>query len=284
MNTLLVLSGLPGAGKSFYAKEFAKNPRWKRINKDDLRAMFDGGVWSGKNERHIVHARNIIVKYWLGEGYNVLVDDTNLNPQHAKDLKLIADDSGAVFEVKFIDTDIETCVKNDLNRLRSVGADVIYNMYNKYLDKRNTPEYNPDIPSCVICDLDGTLADNSKRNPYSAVVLTDTVIQPTFDMIKALAPTYPIVLLSGRSLDAYPSTIQWLQNHGILDYIVGLFMRNPDDKRSDDIVKEELCTLFVEPHYNIAFVIDDRPQVIRMWKKKGFHVFNTDRRMYYSEF
>ena len=49
MSKLLILKGLPASGKSTYAKELVSKG-WKRVNKDDLRSMIDGGKWSKKNE------------------------------------------------------------------------------------------------------------------------------------------------------------------------------------------------------------------------------------------
>src|SRR5207245_9019847 len=46
---LLLLKGLPASGKSTYAKELVLKG-WKRVNKDDLRAMIDNGKWSHSNE------------------------------------------------------------------------------------------------------------------------------------------------------------------------------------------------------------------------------------------
>lgn len=60
MPKLLVLKGLPASGKSTYAKELV-NKGWKRVNKDDLRAMIDD--------------RNRVVDMWRSLGINTLQVD-----------------------------------------------------------------------------------------------------------------------------------------------------------------------------------------------------------------
>jgi len=43
-----------------------------------------------------------------------------------------------------------------------------------------------------------------------------------------------------------------------------LHMRKTDDVRKDSVVKKELYDEFIKDKYNVRFVIDDRPQVVRM--------------------
>jgi len=51
---VLILKGLPASGKSTYAKELVAKGNWKRINKDDLRAMLDCSKWSKANEKFVL--------------------------------------------------------------------------------------------------------------------------------------------------------------------------------------------------------------------------------------
>src|ERR1035437_3369332 len=80
---IIMTRGLPGSGKTFFAKEFIKkNPSFKRVNKDDLRLMIDDGKWSKDKEKFIIEARDELVKISLDGGFSVIVDDTNLSPKH----------------------------------------------------------------------------------------------------------------------------------------------------------------------------------------------------------
>lgn len=78
---VLLLRGLPASGKSTYAKELvSKNHNWVRVNKDDLRAMMNNGEFSWKLEKQIVKAERELAENALKLGKNVIVDDTNFNP------------------------------------------------------------------------------------------------------------------------------------------------------------------------------------------------------------
>src|SRR5215470_18336584 len=91
---ILILKGLPGSGKTTWAKDFiyaspfdergkvTKGPGWKRVNKDDLRNMIDAGQWSGPNEKEILRVRDMLILEFLDQGHSVIVDDTNLHPKH----------------------------------------------------------------------------------------------------------------------------------------------------------------------------------------------------------
>jgi predicted kinase len=84
--------GLPASGKSTWAKEqVAKSGgQMKRVNKDDMRNMIDGGKYSRGNEKSILAIRDLIIEHYLSVGISVVVDDTNLHPKHKEALKVIA--------------------------------------------------------------------------------------------------------------------------------------------------------------------------------------------------
>jgi hypothetical protein len=46
--------------------------------------------------------------------------------------------------------------------------------------------------------------------------------------------------------------------------------------RKDAIMKEELYRQHIEGKYNIKFVLDDRQQVVDMWRGLGLTVFQVD--------
>src|SRR5579864_3379991 len=101
-----MLVGIPGSGKSTYAKQvIAKDPaNWARVNNDDLRAMLNGSVWSADYEKMITDARNYLIRDALKRGKNVIIDNLNLNRRHFDDVCKIAKSINAdiqVFEKAF---------------------------------------------------------------------------------------------------------------------------------------------------------------------------------------
>lgn len=139
---VIVLIGLPGSGKSTWAKELVKTKsKWKRINKDDLRGMLDGGVWSKVNELFIKASRNALIELALDTGYSVIVDDTNIHPKNIQEIESVVQDWKDTFvtrpspsipvEIKVFYTSVSQCIANDLTRSgrAQVGEQVIRKMY-----------------------------------------------------------------------------------------------------------------------------------------------------------
>lgn len=136
MPKLIMCKGLPGAGKSTWAKaEVLKYPTnsYKRVNKDDLRAMIDCGRYSRGAERVVLAARNAIIEEALFMGCNVIVDDTNLNPVHEEKLREIAHAFGAEFIIKRFDADRDTCLERNAKRESPIPAQVIHDMWYRYI-------------------------------------------------------------------------------------------------------------------------------------------------------
>lgn len=164
---LTMTKGLPASGKSTWAKREVdrSNGKIKRVNKDDLRAMVDAGIWSKQNEKQILEIRNLFVRHYLSCGYDVIVDDTNLTPNHEEVLRGIAGEQGADFEVKsFLDVPIGTCIARNAERVNPVPVNAIKSMFRQFVKHNLVKPYvppvphNPDLPNCIIVDIDGTLA------------------------------------------------------------------------------------------------------------------------------
>ncbi len=134
MSKIIVCQGIPASGKSTWAKEFVENnSNWIRVNRDDIRKMF-GKYWLPKRE-YLVEA----VEYDIAEeaillGWNVIVDDTNLNPKYIDGWKEVADITQCDIEFKEFKVPLDVAIERDRNRDNSVGEDVIRNFYKKYYE------------------------------------------------------------------------------------------------------------------------------------------------------
>lgn len=269
MKKVILTKGLPASGKSTWAKQqLLENPgHFKRICKDDLRAMLDASKWSKHNEQFVLKVRDSLILAALQEGCHVLVDDTNLHEKHEQAIRELVKGQAVVEIQDFTDVPIETCIERDLARPHSVGEKVIRSMYRQFLrPTAKPPIYHADLPEAIICDLDGTLALINGRNPYDAEKCEfDLVNGPIADIIETTNHT--ILLVSGRSEAHRPQTERWLQSHHIR--YMTLFMRPESDIRKDALVKRELYEQHILGRYNIHYILDDREQMVQMWRSLG---------------
>ncbi len=268
----MILRGLPAAGKSTFARELVKKePNWVRINKDDLRAMMHDSEWSDENEKSIIKARNALIISALVAGKNVIVDDTNFASIHEEKISEIASDFDAEVEVKYFDTPLHVCIDRDQAREKSVGKKVIRDMWLKYC---KPPAYRPpegsDLETCVIVDIDGTIAWNwGHRSFYDYTkVLADQPIEPVITIVRSMAAAgHRVVIVSGRKDSCREDTITWLgQNNIPCD---ALLMRKADDDRDDTIVKKEIFNTYIRDKWLPIVVFDDRDKVVDMWRSLG---------------
>lgn len=290
MPKLLMLRGLPGSGKTTYARDLVEKMGYVRVNKDDLRKMLHNGQHSQSKEEMVLEIRDLIVANALKEGKNVVVDDTNIHPKHEKRLAQIAFDLSKTKKVSFkvfddfLKTPVEQCIENDLKRFDSVGEQVIRKMHREamrhYPDlflKQEQAVYPRDntLLDCIICDLDGTLALMKDRNPYDASTCeNDEVNQAVAKVIKGVAMEHKVFFMSGRSDKYREQTERWLANNAIM--FGPVYMRKEGDVRKDSIVKKELFDAHIRGKYNVSFVLDDRTSVINMWRELGLNAFQVN--------
>lgn len=130
----------------------------------------------------------------------------------------------------------------------------------------------------IIFDLDGTLSDVEHRRhfisgekkdwkSFNESCATDMPQEWCTKLLRQLAPFYDIIITTGRSEEFRHITEAWIRKQGLP--IVGMFMRKDGDFRKDAIIKEEIYKLCIEPIYKVAFCIDDRQQVVDMWRSLG---------------
>ena len=281
MKKILVLKGLPASGKSTYAKQLVKDKpgMYKRINRDDLRHMLDGYHFTNSNEKFIKKTRDWLVQQALHAGKHVIIDDTNLAEANVIRMEQLAleheKETGhkVMVDVKTFDISVEEAIERDSKRENPVGKEAIKRMHRQHFKKerKTIPIYrtqNPDLDKAIICDLDGTLALITNRSPFDGSKCEgDLPNTPVVNMVKQYKTLgYKILLLSGRQGQYQPETERWLAAHNI-EYDA-LWMRAPKDNRKDSFIKRELFENHIEDQYYVEFVLDDRDQVVDLWRQE----------------
>ncbi|MGL5035385.1 MAG: AAA family ATPase [Microcystaceae cyanobacterium] len=267
MLKVIICKGLPGSGKSTWAKKLIDDHpgQYKRVNKDDLRAMLDNGKFSRSNEDFVLEVRNQILLMALKEGKHIIIDDTNLHPKHETKIRELVKGIATVSIQDFTNISVETCIKRDLTRFASVGEKVIRDMYKQFLAPQAEPyQFQDGLPSAIICDLDGTLCLIKNRSPYDASRCDQDDLNP---VVANLLVGKTVLLVSGREDQYREPTLRFLTKYNITYH--QLWMRETGDSRKDSIVKKEIFDRHIRGVYNIEFVLDDRNQVVELWRSLG---------------
>lgn len=281
MAKLTIMLGLPASGKSTYAKSLLeKAGKTVRINKDLLCTMLHFDKFTGKNKAITHETAQALALGFLKKGTSVIVDDTNLNPKTVQSWKTLAKMANAKIEYgDMTHIPLAECIVRDSTREKKVGKDVIVNM------ALRTGMYELKGP-IVICDLDGTLCDTSKRQRFLEGPKKDWKSffedipndEPRAHVRRALIQAFnggaTIVYVSGRPEKYKQQTLAWLKKH-CLNFHATIIMRRDGDNRPDTEVKQDILDTYFPDKEDIACVIDDRPNVIRMWKSNGLIVVDV---------
>ena len=285
---ILILVGAPGSGKTTFARYFLRTEEnWMRLCRDDFRAMhFSDGNLSHHEERLIVEMIDASIEALLLKRSNVLLDATHCRKEYVDHyigrFNHLADISFKVFDVDAV-TLAERCEKRFQNTGKQIPAQVLKKFIGdleelkKEFDFALRPKtylYQPvatqdsSLPKAIVCDLDGTLALMHGRNPFDATHCDeDELNEPVAGVLRNYSGNgYQILLVSGREDCYYQPTVRFLEKYNIPYH--QLWMRKTKDFRRDAIIKREIFDTEIAGKYFIEFVLDDRNQVVEMWRKE----------------
>lgn len=271
--------GLPGSGKTTWAREFLKNnPGYKRVNNDELRLLLDGEQFNPKNEGFVRIARKALIAVALGDRKNVLVDNCNLSPKAVAELENIAAAHGATTTVKdFTDVPFSECIRRDALRQCPVGRKVIKRMRDDFLrDQKVVYEHDNSLPKCILVDMDGTLAIHGTRGVYDFEHAGEDALNEAVAWQVALCHEagMSVIIVTAREAKYREVTRDWLNKHEVP--YNAIHMRGTFDDREDSIVKRELYENHIDGKYNVQAVFDDRNRVVNMWRDQlGLTVFQV---------
>ncbi len=144
-NTLYITVGLPGSGKSTYAKEFIKGKEIEYLSSDSLRAVF------GKSEEDQTvtplvfgHIKRKVDEF-LKDGKNVMVDATSVNRKERSDYINTAKKYGAKVVAIVFKMDRQGLIDRNKKRGEQGGRVVPDFVIDKMLAKFEEPSYSEGI-------------------------------------------------------------------------------------------------------------------------------------------
>jgi len=186
-----------------------------------------------------------------------------------------------------------------------VKGDLVKRKYTHGPDRRNyivkwieTPKQGVPVAGLEAVDgsreIDECIIDIKKVKRWDKFfeeVSKDPPITPIIDLVKHLCTGYKdspynLIFMSGRPEKTRKDTLEWLRDNGLCYRFITpngevrgtavydtwetlLYMRPDNDTREDFVVKQELYEKHIKGQHDVAFVLDDRDQVVKLWRSLG---------------
>ncbi len=242
----------------------------------------------------------------LKHKWDLVIDNTHLKVSYLNELVKSLSKFEVEIRFKLIEANLEECISRDKQRFDVVGEHFIRKQAEKLamlrkhfnfkqiiitkpnevsnnnvnqiagqiagqITEQNYLKYDETLPKCVLVDIDGTVAEKANRSPFEWLRVGEDTPKPNIiRLVQSLKKVgYEIIFFSGRDAICRNQTTAWLCLHfnwQATDF--QLFMRAEKDMRKDSIVKKELFNEHILGKYFVDFVIDDRNQVVEMWRKE----------------
>lgn len=290
MSKLIIMRGLPGSGKSTWAKAWVNEDPINRVrlNWDDMRNMM-GPYWIPERENTGVlkELREKFLKHMMKRNWDIVCDNMNLNPKEIEFYENIVkefNEDGHPYTIEFKDffIPVEECIRRDAMRANPIGEKTIKSLFHKYMPLivgsehrkkiESQPTYRADKPDCIIVDMDGTLAFNlSGRSFFDDIdmIKYDTPLLATISILRAMkmTGTCNIFIVTGRSEKSREATETWLAENNIpFDKV---FMREEGDFSHSNDFKQKVYEDNIKNNYNVLFVLDDDTKCMKMYQEQG---------------
>ena len=295
MKKLYIYYGPPCSGKSTAAKEYKdKEPDVVIANRDTIRYEIGGGKYTMDYEIEVTERELEMVTEAMKEGKTVILDDTNLNPKYLTQWYDLAKEFEYEVESKEFYVPYGIAMERSKKRKAEGGLyiskDVMQRFYKKYYKEEfekemtdyrvlNMVEYDKELPSCVICDLDGTLAMHTGRTPFEWERMQEDKIDWRMKkVLRAIAATGDeIIFITGRQESVMDKTELWLDTN--FGWKHKLIMRPENQFGKGNAVKKELYEKYIKGKYNVTCVFEDANNCVEMWRNEGLltlQVQNSD--------
>jgi predicted kinase len=288
---LIICRGIQGSGKSTWAKQWChEDPKHRvRFNNDDIRNML-GDYWVPDREKLVTEAKANMITFALITGYDVAVDNMNLNPKEDTWIRTlctnIEKDKGIHIDIEYKDffIPVEECIRRDAMRPNPIGEKVIKDTWRRYrtfiiqqninemLSKR--PEHVDGARPAILVDMDATLCLNTTGRPYygegaAEGMLNDIAVEGICNLVKSLYEKRTIFIITGRegTPEIIEATKKWLDSNSIK--VDGLFFRPVKDYSPGAECKKKIYEDNIKGKYNVEFVLDDNYKCVEMWREQG---------------
>lgn len=253
-----------------------------------------GKYWVLSRESLVSNIKEDLVKNAMNRGYDIVVDNMNLNPKEILFWKRIVDENNKdvdsyKYEIEYKDffISLEECIRRDAMRPNPIGEKVIRETWKRYKHFIQTSEVEKYVnnlikedeskPWCIVVDMDSTLCFNTTKRPWFGEGSTEAMINdtPNLGVIRIVEnQNFPIIVCTGRNKAQREVTEKWLNKYNI--YPKEFYMREDGDYRKGVEIKEELIKQILDK-YNIAAIFEDCEPIVQRFREMGLTVLQPNK-------
>ena len=134
--SLVILCGLPGTGKSHFARELIRRAPFVWLNSDRTRKLLvNTPSYSRREHRRVFSAMHVLTRAYLRDGYSVVFDATNLNENVRRPLYASASEAGVEPLIIRFTAPSELVLRRLTDRAQGVGeasqSDATWDVYSR---------------------------------------------------------------------------------------------------------------------------------------------------------
>ena len=265
-----------------------------------------GPYWVPSREDIVSSAKRNFALNGMLLGYDIVVDNMNLNPKEIKFWTDIVNTNNSTFsdpnivkpdvvqweyEIEFKDffIPLEECIRRDAMRPNPIGEKVIRDTWRRYKHFIQTTEVEKYVdnlrtwdigkPMCVVIDIDSTMCFNTTKRPWygpgsGEAMINDTENPGVCDIVLTLSREYPIIVATGRDTSQEDVTKKWLYYRGITP--TECYFRTEGDYRKGVEVKREQIEKILEK-YNVLAIFEDCEPIVQMYRDMGLTVLQPNK-------
>lgn len=273
--------GLPGSGKSSYAKEYLKDHPEDTIwcSSDQIRKELYGDESIQGNANTVFQTLHKAVSKYLKNGYNVIYDATNVTRKSRKSIISIGKNIGVHIHGVIMWASLEECLNRDNLRDRTVGTQVI----DKFIKRWESPYYDEGFDSLEIIynsdvwplEYTQTLFKNMKiphDNPHHSLGIQEHCLLAEKLISKEIPGNGKFQLIMryhdcGKPYTKFfkeqdPTHAHYYSHNNVGGYLIyGIYAGLEDEFREDILFISWAITNHMEPFFNSTYYKTMNPKL-----------------------